>query len=232
MPDYFLCTGPGRTATRWLAQYLDKATKANVMHDEFLPINFESSMRRWKRASIPKIGTVSGAARYHIPQLWTAFKPVVVFLWREPFGLIKSHVEIQLRTGNTPRVNETGHRQPPGYETLDMLVRRTAQILLGDLEASIGICKYHNIPHNHVSMEDFLTPAGAAALARMVGVKPPSYTEMVVNKTPDADRIPHQDWWEERTRSRIMALVNSLVNVREGYDKAKQWGSSLEKASE
>lgn len=228
MPKYFLCTGPGRTATRWLANFLDSDPEAAVFHDEFLPINFTSSMRRWQTGGTPTIGAVSGAARYHIPQLWTAFKPVVIFLWRDPIGLIKSHVEIQLRTSNGERTDGgAGHRQVPGYETLDMLIRRTAHILLGDLEAAMGLCKHYEIPVHHADMKDFLTEPGAYALAEILGVKPTAYEKSVLNKTPSNDRIVHQEWWEERTKSRIMALVNSLTNVREGYDRAKQWASTL-----
>jgi hypothetical protein len=222
MSSYFILTGPGRTATQFLAKQLNHGLNAAVKHDEFLPINRAAAMKRWRDAEDSVIGTVSGTARYYLRSLYSEFKPKIVFLWRDPFDLIKSHVEMHVQAMDPPRDADGFSSWPDMYETPDMYMCRMAHLVFGDLEVSLTMCKRFGIPVHHSYMSNYLKPKGLLDLAKFLGVdlRPYLVDARPVNAMPDYDAVLDRVHISLETVQHVYWLSENLPRVAEGYARA------------
>lgn len=220
MKETFVLTGAGRAGTFWLTQQLNKHTNAVVGHDEFMPRNFVSSAKRWRESDGP-IGTASGVARYCLPFLWKEFKPKIAFLWREPLSLVRSHVELQLRTNLLladeecqPKILELG-------DPLGRFIARTAHVLFGDLEVSLALCRRLEIPVVHWDMKDYTSKEGFTGLAAWLGLRCDSEAlDGPTNALAEYRCVPHPDKWAQDVRQYVLDAVRALPGISAGYKAA------------
>jgi hypothetical protein len=224
MSEYFVLTGPGRTGTRFLAHHLGKGKGVVVRHDEFLPICYDKAFERWRRGGPPIIGAVSGTARYYIKQIYEEFQPKVVFLWRDPVALVRSHAEMQVKAMNPARDADGCALWPFPHETPPMYLRRTASILLGDLEASLALCAKYEIPVHHALMDKYITREGLVEMAAFLGFEIEPHGLKPVNTMPFYNSVIKRTDFDEETTKHIGALVTSLDRVRNGYSTASRPG--------
>jgi hypothetical protein len=216
MSEYFVLTGPGRTGTRFLAKHLN-CEKAEVRHDEFLPINHERAFKRWREAKAPIIGTVSGTARYYLKQIYAEFKPKIVFLWRDPIALVRSHAEMQIQAMRPKRDKNECIEWPFPHESPPLYLRRLASIIFGDLEAALSLCTFHKIPVYHSHMGSYTHRQGLIEMAEFLGYDLDPGELAPMNAMPFFDTIIKRSDFDKETSDHVTSLVASLLEVCRGY---------------
>jgi hypothetical protein len=227
MSDYFILTGSGRTGTRFLTKHLNNSDVAEVRHDEFLPINHEKAFARWRAAEAPVIGAVSGTARYYLKEIYEEFRPKIVFLWREPVALVRSHAEMQIQAMRPKRDEHECIEWPFPHESPSLYLRRLASIIFGDLESALSLCTSYEIPFYHAFMDKYTTREGLIEMARFLGFDIDPQDVTPTNSMPFFDAIIKRSDFDEGTEEHVRSLISSLEEVSNGYFRSLQGPSCI-----
>jgi hypothetical protein len=208
--SYFIVSGPGRCGTYWLTKTLSQFDDMSVWHDIFFPENFEDSVKKFQESKTKHTGTVSGPTRYVIKELNKTFKPKWGFLLRNPLETIRSHVEMMYQIENINQIQTT--------EPVLRRVKRTAHLLLSDLELSLKLFKSNQINLKYFLLEKITTPEGFQEILEWLEIKNTYFIlPNKINEMPDHDRKTNTSDWPQETIDYISEIWNCCPHLKKAY---------------
>lgn len=244
MVKTFFITGLGRSGTQWLAALLGKSPNAFVQHEwwryrygallpmhtrdpkhfdrDYLEIRINETRQAIETCGKPIYGEVNSKARYFLPDLMQAFRPIVVSqLVRDGRDVVRSCHSRQTYTGHDlhPPIEPTGgsYRQEwPTYNRFQKLCWYWSWTT--DM---VDYCTFGEFmrledlvsPHGWDIIErDLLDPLGMK-LERKVWEEQRS---MVVDNSPTSPQLPHWTEWDDWHREEFDRISGEML-ARFGY---------------
>lgn len=203
MSKYFILTGQGRTATKWLADMLNKGTNAHVTHEPFRPTTWPKAFNEWIniKTNAKIIGCANSYARHWISEIDIEIKPTWVMLWREPLSHVKS-----------------------AWQRTQRNFWHVVHALFAELEATLIEAENNNIPISHWYFNHYTTKDGLIMLADHLGVKFDGNIKLLPPGNVAIDPIPRPPTqnWSTLMHEHVFKYMSNLPHVRKSYKQARK----------